>query len=411
MRPLARAGACISLSAGILALAVLPAWSGAFQLNERSAKALGASLAGSVSAASDITFIGFNPAALGQVGSVEAGGNVSAVIASSEGRVTTGPALGATDNPGQARGIPAAAFGYRVTDRLVLGLSSYSPFGFTSTYDLTFPGIADGLTSELLTVTIAPMAAYEVVEGLSLGAALNVFFLDARLTSAAVNLDGDALDIGFSVGALWEVTDSTQIGIAYHHGYNDLEITGGQQNGFAVGPPLAGLSAPTSVRASLPGLLQVGVTQEITEDWTLMGEARWINWSVFDSIDVTTPAFAGTPLGAFSEVQNYEDSFFVALGVEFAATERLTLRGGVSWDETPTTDAFRTVRVPDEDRIWLSIGGSYEVAEGITVDLAYNYLRGLRDARLTLRSGPVAGSQVEYQGRVHIVSIGGAVAF
>jgi long-chain fatty acid transport protein len=142
-----------------------------------------------------------------------------------------------------------------------------------------------------------------------------------------------------------------------------------------------------------------------------MAEGRWINWSRFDSIDITTPALAGTPFGSVSDIQNYNDAFFVSAGAEYDVSERFTVRSGIAWDETPTSDAFRTVRVPDEDRIWLSAGASYNVTDSISIDLAYSYLRALKDPDVTLRNGPLAGTRVEYDGGAHIFSIGGSLQF
>lgn len=73
----------ISTMAGSQALA------GAFQLNERSAAALGTSLSGSVSSARDVTFATFNPAALKTVEKFESGGNISAVLRSPRARSRT----------------------------------------------------------------------------------------------------------------------------------------------------------------------------------------------------------------------------------------------------------------------------------------------------------------------------------
>lgn len=81
---------------------------------------------------------------------------------------------------------------------------------------------------------------------------------------------------------------------------------------------------------------------------------------------------------------------FFAVSAEYAVDTALTARGGIAHDETPTTDADRTVRVPDGDRIWLSAGLSYDIAETTTVDLAYNYLHVVSDPVVTLRQGQLA---------------------
>ncbi|MDH3668216.1 MAG: outer membrane protein transport protein [Paracoccaceae bacterium] len=385
----------------VAVLAAPQAFAGAFQINERSAAAQGASFAGSVSSARDVTFAGFNPAALstvdGGAGSLEIGGNISLISPVADGTVQTGPAAGATIDADKIGFVPALAAGYRLTDDLIVGLSTYAPFGLKTEYAASSPVAGDGIDSGLLSISLSPMVAYEVANNFTIGASFNVLYVDAKLTSAAVALEGDDFGFGFSVGTLFEPIDGTQIGAAYHHGY-DLSV---DSDGFG--------GLPGKVEASLPNWVQIGITQEVSDELRVMAEGRWINWSRFDSIDITTPGAGG--FAFVQDVQNYEDAFFFAAGAEYDITDRLTLRGGLAYDETPTTDAFRTVRVPDEDRLWLSFGASYDITDRMSVDAAYSYLHALRDADVTLRNGPLAGSQVEYNGGVHIFSVGGSIRF
>ena len=48
--------------------------------------------------------------------------------------------------------------------------------------------------------------------------------------------------------------------------------------------------------------------------------------------------------------ENYRDTSFVALGANYRLTDRLTVRAGTAYDETPTQSRFRDFRVPDGDR-------------------------------------------------------------
>jgi long-chain fatty acid transport protein len=249
------------------------------------------------------------------------------------------------------------------------------------------------------------MVAFDISESLSLGVAADVLYADVRLKSAVTQLDGDDVALGVSAGALWQPLERTRVGFAYHSGF-DLRTEGTQRNLL-----LGGVTAPLEAEASLPALFQLGVTQGVTERLSVMAEARWIGWETFDTIALSSPDLAGTPFAEFEEVQNYDNAVFAALGAEYAAAPRLTLRGGIAYDDTPTTDAFRTVRVPDGERLWLSAGASYALTDSITIDLAYNYLEVLSDPEVTLRNGALAGSRIDYDGSVHIVSIGGALRF
>jgi len=371
---------------------------GAFQLNERSTKAIGASLSGSVSAASDVTFANFNPAALKTVTNFEVGGSFAVIMPKSDGVTSSAiPGFNGVAYDADRIGyVPSLALGYRLTDDVVIGFSTYSPFGLRTVYK-TLPVIADAHTSELRTVVFAPSISYDVLDNLTIGGSIDILYADARLTNAAVLLDGSDYDVGFSAGLLFEPVDGTQIGAAFHSGYSlgiDTDVASPR-----LPPGLTGVAS-----TSLPMWVQLGVTQDVTEDLRVMVEGRWFDWSAFDSIVVTTP------IGTLpADVQNYQNSFFVAGGAEYDITDQFTIRGGIAWDQTPTQDGFRTPRVPDEDRLWLSVGGSYALSDDISIDLSYSYLHSLNDPVVTLRNVPA--TTVTYDGGAHIFTVGGTFKF
>lgn len=387
------------------------AYAGGFALKERSAKAQGLSFAGVTAGSGGLSSMGFNPAA---IGTIEAGGEVagglSYVSPIADGEVfINGVPAGQSVDADEPGGVANLYVGYRMApDDLFFGLAVLSPFGLRTKYDADFIGRGDGLTSELLSFQISPVFGIAPLPGLTLAVQGNIFYADARLTSAAVALDGNDTTVGFSVGALWEITDSTTVGVAYDYGY-DLELTGNAQ-----GPATRGFVFPASASAELPATVSLGVMQEITDRIRVMAEGQWQNWSVFDSIDITIRS----PLGPIStaDVQDYENAFFFALGGEYDVIPALTLRAGAAWDQTPTPDPDlaagipgRTVRVPDEDRIWLSVGASYDIGETMTVDAGYSYLFAVDDPVVALRTVP--GGTVKYDGGAHIFSVGGSFRF
>jgi long-chain fatty acid transport protein len=398
----------------VTALAVIAmageAAAGGFALKERSARAQGMSFAGATADSGDLSSMGFNPAAIGLIedGGAMMGG-LSLVLPKADGEVfapggvPTGEEVDA-DRPG---GIANGYVGYRFAKDLLFGLSLYSPFGLRTEYEQTFTGAGDALESDLKTFVFAPTFAWEPIPELTLAGSFNVLYAEARLTSAGTILDGDETTASFAAGALWRPAPGTSIGLAYHHGY-DLEL-----NGFAQTPGVP-VTLPASADAALPATVSLGITHEVTDDMRLAGEVQWQNWSVFDTIDVEVRTPFGT--AALSDPQNYKDAFFVAVGGEYDATKKLTVRAGAAWDQTPTQDSNhaaskfgRTVRVPDEDRIWLSLGTTYDVTDRISIDAGYSFLFAPDDAVVELRTVP--GSTVRYDGGAHIFSVGASFTF
>ena len=51
-----------------------------------------------------------------------------------------------------------------------------------------------------------------------------------------------------------------------------------------------------------------------------------------------------------------------------------TLRYGFAWDQSPVKDAYRTVRLPDTDRFWASVGAQWRPGDRWSVDAGYAHL-------------------------------------
>ncbi len=394
------------------------AQAGAFSIKERSAKAQGLSFAGATAGSGGLSSMSFNPAA---IGTIESGGEVAGgatlISTTADGDVSlNGVPTGQEVHAGGPRGLANAYAGYRIEpDGVYVGISFYTPFGLATKYNPDWIGRADGLTSELRTLNFSPTLAWQPVPQVTIGGAVNIMYADARLTSGTnlaarvpgLTLDGDDVSLGFSVGALFKPVPGTTIGLAYQHGYN-LDLSGEAMSGAVPGV------YHVNADAELPSTVSLGVTQAITDRARVMGEVQWQNWSVFDQIDIDIPAFG--PAGTIVDAQDYDDAFFVALGGEYDLTDAWTVRAGAAWDQTPTEDPDvaagfygRTVRVPDDDRVWLSIGASYDFSQAITIDAGYSYLFALDDPVVALRTVP--GGTVTYDASAHIFSVGGSFRF
>ena len=83
-----------------------------------------------------------------------------------------------------------------------------------------------------------------------------------------------------------------------------------------------------------------------------------------------------------------------ALGAKWKQDEKWTFRGGVQYDQTPTTLPDRSTRTPDGDRYWLSLGATYAVNEKLSLDFAASHLF-ITDGDITLTKRFYAGSPVD----------------
>ncbi|MDB5646001.1 outer membrane protein transport protein, partial [Methylobacterium sp.] len=70
---------------------------------------------------------------------------------------------------------------------------------------------------------------------------------------------------------------------------------------------------------------------------------------------------------------NYNDGYTYAIGAEYDWSPSLTVRAGVAYEVSPIDFTNRSVRLPDADRVNLSLGASYRWSEKLTLNLAYSH--------------------------------------
>ena len=64
---------------------------------------------------------------------------------------------------------------------------------------------------------------------------------------------------------------------------------------------------------------------------------------------------------------NYKDTWRLSVGANYHYNDQWMFRGGIAWDQTPTNDTDRSVRLPDSDRVWLSVGAQYKMGQELEV--------------------------------------------
>jgi long-chain fatty acid transport protein len=232
---------------------------------------------------------------------------------------------------------------------------------------------------------IIPPAAAQVIGGLT--------GLDA-----GAKVEGDDNAWGWNVGFLWDLTPQTRLGFHYR---STIEYTVAGNASFdypALPPvpspvvpalqgvaavvnnaictgaqtPLAASGCSTDVHADikLPDIYNLSLFHRLNDRWDVMGDVQFTRWSTFK--ELTFVRANGTILASTPE--NFDDSWRVSGGATYHMNDNWSFRGGVAWDQTPTSDADRTPRLPDENRFWLSGGVQYRFNRNLKLDGAFTYV-------------------------------------
>ena len=82
-----------------------------------------------------------------------------------------------------------------------------------------------------------------------------------------------------------------------------------------------------------------------------MADLTWVRWSRFKELRIRFDN--GVPDSVTP--QNWDNNWRIAVGATYKLNEAWKLRAGLAYDQSPVDDAFRTPRIPDEDRTWLTM--------------------------------------------------------
>ena len=389
--------------AGVLAFGQVHA--AAFQLKENSAKAQGRAFAGSGSAPGDAAIIANNPAGMRLLDGRQLQFDLSAVSFGAKFKGTSSYATGSAvsggngGDAGMIAPIPAVYFHlpFGENNNMHFGTSLTVPFGFKTEYDSNWKGRYNGLKTELQAIDLNLAFSYDVNPYVSFGASVFAERLDIDLSNAIdfgsalastglttpgsadgkVRIKGDNTAVGFTLGGLFSIDENTNIGFSYRSQV-DHKITGGTAD-FTVPATAAavlsvaqpGYYVDSKGRATvrLPASATASFFHRINDQWSVMADISRTAWSKFDKVNVALNSGQVLPLEF-----NYRDTTFASIGADYKLNDAVTLRGGLGYDQTPTTDANRDVRVPDASRKWVSLGVSWTTSPNTEWNLGYTHL-------------------------------------
>lgn len=370
-----------------------------FGLVEQSAT-MGNAFAGGAAAAEDASTIYFNPAGMTYLPNDQLVMGVQAARPSanfSNDGSTRSATTGGLPTPGGDGGdggswafIPNIYYAKTITPDIKLGIAISPLFGLKTEYDKDWVGRYQGIKSDLKTISINPSIAFKANDQISLGFGISAMRANAELTNAVdfgtllgvpalfqkrdgiATIKGDDWGFGWNAGAIFQISDATRLGLSYRSQvHQKLDGTISFSN---VPAPLAAnpafLKGGITAKLVLPDSLSAAIFHQINDQWDVSGDVVWTRWSSFK--DLTVIRSTGATVASIPE--NWENAIRVAVGTSYKYSDRIKLRTGIAYDESPVQDKFRTPRIPDSDRIWLSLGGGYKISATSTLDFAYTHI-------------------------------------
>ncbi len=122
-----------------------------------------------------------------------------------------------------------------------------------------------------------------------------------------------------------------------------------------------------------PWFVNFGWWHDFDDRLSLGVTANYTHWSSFKTLVIN---YANPAQAAYNapDIFDYKNTWFTSFGGDYKLDERWTVRAGVAYDQTPTSNATRDPKVPDNSRKWLSVGVGYQSSDQLRFDLSFTHL-------------------------------------
>ncbi|MEP6941591.1 MAG: outer membrane protein transport protein [Betaproteobacteria bacterium] len=418
-----------AVAGAVLTMAAGQALGSAFALQEQSGSGLGNAFAGGAASAEDASTIYFNPAGMSRLPLqvVVAGSLVcpsSKFSDSGSAPAALQPLGGSGGDAGSCAAIPAMYLSVPINAQWAFGIGVNVPFGLKTEYDSNWIGRFQGVESKLETINVNPALSWKPSDMLSFGAGFSYQHIKATLTNqvnyagaiaqaaqqaaaagqipvafvapvvaayagseAGANIQGNDNGYGWNIGMMFEPDKQTRFGLAYR---SSIKYTINGSANFSTPPvptlpsnlvPVAtvlstainnGPLVNTNVTLALrvPSTTNASFFRQIDNRWDVMGDVQYTDWHSVQQLQIVRSN--GTALQTVPE--NFRSTWRVAGGANYHYNDQWMFRGGLAFDQSPVNNTDRTVRLPDEDRTWFSVGAQYRMSPQWTFDFGYTFI-------------------------------------
>lgn len=326
----------------------------------------------------------FNPSSLVYLKSkVEFAAGVSVVASKIKWQNVTTGQYASTKNPAST---PFYIYSnYQINDRMSAGLSIFTPYGSVVEYEQDWAGSHLVNKIDLSAIYIQPHFSYKISEKLSVGAgpiiAIGGVEFNKNLNRTLTDLDGNRsnvtieasgiVELGWHASATYIPMDGLVFGATYR-----AEMIMKAKNEKAKfynvpNSPLAPFKdTEFSAELPLPAELLVGMSYS-WDKWTVAFDYGLTFWDAYKSLDVS---FVDPNIPDSNMPRNYKNAAAYRFGAQYQVNDKLALRAGYYYDETPVQKGYFAPETPRTDSQNFTLGAGYNISKRLRVDVAFLYI-------------------------------------
>jgi long-chain fatty acid transport protein len=393
--------------AGIL-ICTLPMLGGGFSIYEQGTRAMGFGGAFTASA-NDASAIFYNPAGIGFMSGTQFYVGATAIFPMARfSGMPPYPGYGIQEETKEQVFFPPHFFiTHALNEKWHIGFGIYTPYGLGVEWDNRnkFTGRYISQNAELKAFYFAPELSYHFSEKFAIAAgvqmvystvklerALSQPFLSNVLDVATLKLEGNnGNSFAFDVSAMYKPIERLQLGAVYRSKVSNDYEGDAEFKQISTGDPALDLVIKSGLPTNAEGENEIGVATKITFPWQFASGIMFrasdklsvefnfmrFGWSTFDELPFDfesqkEPGDLNTPENSVVR-EDYEDSNQYRIGFEYRTTDKLTLRTGYIFDNTPQPVQSLSVLLPDADRHDITVGFGYQYGK-LNIDAAAMFI-------------------------------------
>lgn len=281
--------------------------------------------------------------------------------------------------------IPNFYLSHQLNEQMALGFALGTNYGMETDLGTEFAASHFGNQASVISKEANLNIAYQILPQLSIGGGVRYVMGEGHFgaTAPAKNLirhpvtnnvmtlpkgttlkymEGEDNSWGWQVGSAWQINQDHRVGFAYKSEVvMDFE---GHAEGVSYGSYKPGMMSVT-----LPATAELASFHQLNDQWAIHASINWTDWSSFKELTAVFPEKSD-----LIKSENWEDNYRFALGTTYQYDAKLALRAGVAYDTSAVDDKNRTATIPETDRTWVSVGGSYVATPQLTLDAGFTYI-------------------------------------
>ncbi|HDR2517849.1 TPA: outer membrane protein transport protein [Enterobacter ludwigii] len=226
--------------------------------------------------------------------------------------------------------------------------------------------------STMVALTLSPAIAWKLSESVSVGFGPGINYGFLSLTREVNNNDEKQTDhdwaMNYRLGILMDLTSQTRAGMTWTSKTEyDFSI-----DGKARFPnfPGAQFDLPLTAQIHAPQQVMFSLVHDINNNWSVMGDLGWQDWSAFGSPKIT--------IGdqALDRTNRLKDTWHYAIGTQYRPNELWRINAGVAYD----TSIYQSqddvaISLPTGDEWRFATGAQYQISSDSNIGIALSYLR------------------------------------